>query len=168
MGLLGVLLVAVMVHEGTHWLLLRHSGAKIRPAILRPKPVLLMSLGLGWAYDPAAVGSKWRSRSYLYAPLAELVVWITGTGVVALQPSISSLAPWCLALGLASLAGNWFLPRGDGAGWRRVRRELAAQGSSRPVLELVGRLEPRATGTVTTDRPTSRGRASPRQSPDRP
>lgn len=71
---------------------------------MRPRPVLLLSLGLGWAYDPAEVGSKWRSRSYLWSPMAELGTWIVGA-IVGSQPSITYLAIWCLLLGLCSWAG---------------------------------------------------------------
>jgi hypothetical protein len=125
--LLGVLVLAVLAHETTHWLILRTSGAPIRPAILTPKPVLLLSLGLGWSYDPRLVSREVRALSYLCAPLVELAIWLGGAAVlmVVLPPSSAALA--CAGLGLGMAAGNLWLPYGDGAGWRRLRRGAIAE-----------------------------------------
>lgn len=128
MVLLWVLVLAVLAHGTTHWLILRSSGAPIRPAILTPKPRLLLSLGLGWSYDPHLVSREVRALSYLSAPLVELAIWLGGAAVLLAVLPTSPDALWCTICGLAMWAGGWWLPHGDGAGWRRVHSEVIAEG----------------------------------------
>jgi hypothetical protein len=125
-ALIGVVVLALLAHETTHWLILRRSETSIRLAILTPKPRLLMSLGLGWSYDPRFVSREVRSLSYLCAPLVELGVWLGGAAVLLLLAPASSEGLGCAGMGLGMIAGNWWLPYGDGAGWRRVHRETIA------------------------------------------
>jgi hypothetical protein len=138
-----VLVLAGLTHEATHWLVLRRSGAPIRPAILSPRPRLVMSLGLGWIYEPRLVSRELRSLSYELSPMVELIVWLGGAAFMLAVPHQTFGALTCLCIGWGMLAGNWWLPHGDGAGWRRVRQEALAASGGAAMAGLVGaRLAP--------------------------
>jgi hypothetical protein len=126
LALIGVLVLAGLAHEATHWLILRRSGTPIRPAILSPTPRLLLSLGLGWSYQPHLVSRELRSLSYICSPLVELGVWLGGAAFLSLVLHAGPDGLACMCIGWAMLAGNWWLPHGDGDGWRRVRGEALA------------------------------------------
>jgi hypothetical protein len=130
LALLGVLVLAGLAHEATHWLILRRSGTPIRPAILSPTPRLLLSLGLGWSYEPHLVSRELRSLSYIWAPLVELSIWLGGAAFLFLVLHSGLDAFACVCIGWVMLAGNWWLPHGDGTGWRRVREEAMAMGET--------------------------------------
>ena len=138
MALLMVLVLAGLTHEATHWLVLRRSGAPIRPAILSPRPRLVLSLGLGWIYEPRLVSRELRSLSYELSPMVELIVWLGGAAFMMAVPHQTFGALVCLCVGWGMLAGNWWLPHGDGAGWRRVRREAVAASGGAAIAGLVG------------------------------
>jgi hypothetical protein len=109
-ALLGVLVLAVLARETTHWLILRTSGALIRPTILTAKPILLLSLGLGWSYDPRLVSWEVRALSYLCAPLGERAIWLGGAAVLLEVLPTSPDALECASFGLGMTAGNLGLP----------------------------------------------------------
>jgi hypothetical protein len=118
--LLLILAVALVAHEGTHWLVLRLAGAEPRSALRYPDRRLLLSLGLGWAFtlDHAEVGMV--RLNWLCGPLAESAVWL-GAACWALLTGQGMVAVACVVLCGAEFAGNWWLPWSDGRAWRAHR-----------------------------------------------
>ena len=122
MSLLLILLLAVLSHEAAHYVALRMGGCRPIPALMRPDRRLILSLGLGWCYDPAQVEITTRRLSYALGPMVETAVWLGGASLL-----MASGQPWqgwwCAVVGLGSLAGNWTLPGSDGRQYRRLGRE---------------------------------------------
>ena len=111
----GVFMVAMSCHELAHAAVLIRGHANLRCALRHPRWRLLMSLGLGWAYDPSTVAPKVRLRSWGVAPLVEACVW--GLGAVVLPGAAVAL----LIMAAFELAGNWYLPTSDGWQYRKLR-----------------------------------------------
>jgi hypothetical protein len=126
--LLGVLVLALLAHETTHWLIVRTSGVPIRQAVLTPKSMVLLSLELGWSCDPRLVSREVRALSYLCAPLVELPIWLGGATVLLAALPTSPDALGCVGFGVGVPADSWSLPDRARAGWRRVRGDAIAEG----------------------------------------
>jgi hypothetical protein len=118
-----VWLVAIVLHEMTHYVILRRGGA--RPvSILRhpsrvPNALIVKSLGLGWVYDPRNVLRETRMRSYVYANLVDVCVWV----VAAIL--LPDLRLPLLVGGEVMLLFDWYTPKADGWNYRRLKREAA-------------------------------------------
>ncbi|MGH7142197.1 MAG: hypothetical protein ACREF5_01840 [Candidatus Saccharimonadales bacterium] len=116
--LLVILLLATIVHEGTHYVVLKAGGGKPVSALLHHSSKrLIWSLGLGWAYDPKNVSLKTRRWSFLLGPLAELMVWSV---TAALLGGLIGLS--CALIGIVMHIGQWLLPGGDGRKWFQLKR----------------------------------------------
>ena len=115
--------LSLIAHESTHYVILRRGGAHPR-SMLRYKPWLgVISLGLGWAYDPRAVSQAVRLQSYQLANIVGLGVWVVGA---LANPS---MGVFYLGAGVIMLVSNWYFPRTDGWNYRRIRREACKQAS---------------------------------------
>lgn len=112
---IGIFVVAVSCHELTHAAVLLRGHANLQCALRHPRWRLLMSLGLGWAYDPATVAPNVRLRSWGVAPLVETCVW--GLGAV-IMPGVALALLFVAAF---ELVGNWYLPHSDGWQYRKLR-----------------------------------------------
>ena len=113
--ILGVFMVAMSCHELAHAAVLIKGHANLQCALRHPRWRLLLSLGLGWAYDPLTVAPKVRLRSWGVAPLVEACVW--GLGAVVLPGAAVVL----LIMAAFELVGNWYLPHSDGWQYRKLR-----------------------------------------------
>lgn len=121
MSLFLVLALAVLGHEMAHWLALRMGGCRPVPALFHPDRRLILSLGLGWCYDPRQVALPIRRLSYALGPAAETVVWLGGAVVLTLSGQAWQGA-CCVIVGFGSLWGNWWLPNSDGRQFRELGR----------------------------------------------
>lgn len=116
--LTGVLLLSIVGHEFTHFIILRQGGAHPR-SILRYRSVsTLLSLGLGWVYDPSETTPLVRMRSYQWANIVSTAIWVGGALV------LRNIAIICLAAGLVMLVSNWYFPKTDGWYYRKLKRQV--------------------------------------------
>lgn len=97
-----VLPVAMLAHEGAHYLHLRRLG--IHPRLR------FGVMALGWSFDPGTATSAQLRRMWLAGPLAEAVVW-TSAAVL-----LRGWAIPCLIVMGVQLLSNLILPGTDG--WR--------------------------------------------------
>ncbi len=67
------LLVALAVHEGSHYLLLRVAGLRPRPSFRFP--------GLGWRFDTGNASAHELIDIWLAGPVMESLVWATAAVV---------------------------------------------------------------------------------------
>lgn len=101
---LSVLLV-LLAHELTHYVLLRWAGAKPR---LTARAWGLK--GVGWAFDPYGI-DHWRLQTqWLAGPLVGCLGWVL---LIRLEPGEFGL--WMVLL-VVEVVGNLLLPGSDG--WR--------------------------------------------------
>ncbi|MHB1574998.1 MAG: hypothetical protein ACYCX9_00565 [Candidatus Dormibacteria bacterium] len=99
------LVVALVVHEGSHYLLLRLAGLRPRPSFHFP--------GLGWKFHTGNVSASQLIDIWLVGPVTETLVWATAA---LLFPRWS----WELILVMViELATNVAFPGSDG---RRAMR----------------------------------------------
>ncbi len=107
-----VLIVAVLAHESTHYVLLRRAGAEphftVRAWGLK---------GLGWRFDATGIRKDLLAYQWIAGPGAELLVWSVG---MIMFPALFGLFRLVMLL---SFAGNMLLPGSDGIrafkSWRR-------------------------------------------------
>jgi hypothetical protein len=119
------LVVALVVHEGSHYLLLRLAGLRPRPSFHFP--------GLGWRFDTGNASAHQLIDIWLAGPVMESLVWATAALVFPRWG-------WELILVMViELATNMLFPGSDGRRvlrlWRRGwegRRPSSSMGSSRP------------------------------------
>lgn len=124
-----VLVLAVILHEATHYVLLRRAGLSPRFA------VRAWGLkGLGWAFSTAGADRRRLVRMWLLGPFVESAVWLSGAALFA------GLRGVFLLVLVVSLAGNLLLPGSDGMRALRTRRRLAL-GGERPDPEKIRELE---------------------------
>jgi hypothetical protein len=119
MTLVSVLVLAILSHEAAHYAVLRAGGSRPIPAFMRPDRRLILSLGLGWCYDPGQVEITTRRLSYAAGPVVETAVWLGGAAFL-MASGEPWFGCWCVVVGLGSLAGNWWLPGSDGRQYRRL------------------------------------------------
>lgn len=112
-----VLPLAMLAHEGAHYLDLRRLG--IRPRLK------LGVMAIGWSFDPGAATPAQLRRMWLAGPLAEAVVW-TSAAIFLRDWAIP-----CLIVMAVQLLSNLILPGTDG--WR-IGRSLrrAPEGAGLP------------------------------------
>lgn len=110
----GTLVVALVVHEGSHYVRLRLAGLHPRPSFHFP--------GIGWRFEVGDC-SPGRLRSiWLIGPLMESLTW---SGAALLFPAY---AIDLMIVMVVELAVNLLFPGSDGRRvWRSWRREQAAR-----------------------------------------
>ena len=109
------LVVALVVHEGSHYVRLRLAGLHPRPSFHFP--------GLGWKFAVERATPHQLRSAWLVGPLAESVVW---AGAALLFPGETV---YLLLLMVVELITNLLLPGSDG---RRALRSLREEPRRRP------------------------------------
>lgn len=109
------LVVALVAHEGSHYLRLRLAGLHPRPSFHFP--------GLGWKFAVASASARELRSVWLIGPLAESLVW---AGAALLVPGETV---YLLLLMMVELMTNLLLPGSDG---RRALRSLREEPGCRP------------------------------------
>ena len=109
------LVVALVVHEGSHYVRLRLAGLHPRPSFHFP--------GLGWKFAVERAKPHQLRSAWLIGPLAESVVW---AGAALLFPGETV---YLLLLMVVELITNLLLPGSDG---RRALRSLREEPGRRP------------------------------------
>ncbi len=116
-----VLIVAVLLHEGVHYVLLRGAGAEphftVRAWGLK---------GVGWRFDARGLPKATLAYQWIAGPCAEMLVWLWG---ILLFPDLANLFKFILVF---SLAGNMLLPGSDG--WRAFKSMRAAWFTGPPLF----------------------------------
>lgn len=108
--------VALIVHEGSHYLLLRLAGLHPRPSFHFP--------GMGWKFNTAGASNRQLVDIWLIGPLMEALVW---GGSALLFPRVA--VDLFVVMGV-EMATNLLLPGSDGRrALRLVRAERAQRGS---------------------------------------
>jgi hypothetical protein len=99
-----VLLLAVSVHEGSHFLVLRHLAARPRPTI--------GILGPGWVFQSGHLSDRQLRLVWAAGPVTETLVW--GSAAICAR----GLAGPLLTLLVVQLLANSLLPGSDG--WKLI------------------------------------------------
>lgn len=112
--------LALVVHEGSHYLLLRLAGLHPRPSFHFP--------GLGWRFSTEGATPRQLISIWLVGPLTEALVWASAAWLFPSQA-------WELLLVMAVEMGtNLLLPGSDGRRayrlLRRIRATAVESGSS--------------------------------------
>ncbi|MDA8331585.1 MAG: hypothetical protein M0027_10365 [Candidatus Dormibacteraeota bacterium] len=133
------LAVALVVHEGSHYLLLRLAGLDPKPSFHFP--------GLGWKFHTQGATSRQLVDIWLVGPIMEALVW---AGSALLFPTWA----WELLLVMVvEMATNLLLPGSDG---RRALRLLRPG----PTISTITGLSPEAcetgAGAAVSDAPQER------------
>lgn len=112
------LVVALVVHEGSHYLLLRLAGLHPRPSFRFP--------GLGWRFNTGNASAQQLMDIWLVGPIMESLVW---AAAALLFPSWA----WELLLVMVvELVTNLVLPGSDGRRVLRLWRSSLAGRASPP------------------------------------
>ena len=111
--------IAVLVHESSHYLLLRLAGLHPRPSFHFP--------GFGWRFNTGASTPRQLVSIWLIGPLTEGLVWASAAWLFPAQA-------WELLLVMVvEMGSNLLLPGSDGRrAYRLVRRSRATAGGSGP------------------------------------
>ncbi len=109
------LVVALVAHEGSHYVRLRLAGLHPRPSFHFP--------GLGWKFAVANASARELRSAWLIGPLAESLVW---AGAALIFPGETV---YLLLLMTVELMTNLLLPGSDG---RRALRSLREEPGRRP------------------------------------
>ncbi len=109
------LVVALVVHEGSHYLLLRWAGLHPRPSFHFP--------GLGWRFNTGHASAHQLMDIWLVGPIMESLVWATAA-------LLFSAWAWELLLVMGiELGTNLVLPGSDGRRVLRLWRSTSARGA---------------------------------------
>ncbi|MHB8395264.1 MAG: hypothetical protein ACYDC5_12385 [Candidatus Dormibacteria bacterium] len=123
--------VALIVHEGSHYLLLRIAGLHPRPSFHFP--------GIGWRFNTAGASNRQLVDIWLGGPLMEALVW--GTSALLFPQWAWELF---VVMGV-EMATNLLLPGSDG---RRALRLVRSERAQRGMIIPSGSVAPEASSSA--------------------